>query len=90
VSLGENSLTPSATGYLTGNQSKQTEGNLEAEKASMDYKQASSDSPLALPVPSAEGVKGKLESVAGMVTGDAELQKKGNVKAEGAAWKDGN
>jgi uncharacterized protein YjbJ (UPF0337 family) len=89
-SSSQNWLTPSATGYLTGDQSKQTEGNLEAEKASMDYKQASSDAPLALPVPSAEGVKGKMESVAGMVTGDAELQKKGNVKAEGAAWKDGN
>lgn len=80
----------SATGYSTGDQSKQTQGNLEAEKASMDYKQASSDAPLALPVPSLEGAKGKVESVAGMVTGNSELQKKGNVKAEGAAWKDGN
>jgi hypothetical protein len=56
----------------------------------MDYKQASSDAPFALPVPSADAAAGKLKSVAGMVTGDQELQKEGNAKAEGAAWKDGN
>jgi len=83
-------LTSSATGYLTGDQSRQTEGNLEAEKASVDYKQAKTGNPLAVPIPSAEGIKGKMESVAGMVTGDQELQKEGNAKAEAAAWKDGN
>lgn len=83
-------LTNRATGYLTGDQSRQTEGNLEAEKASVDYKQAKTGNPLAVPIPSAEGVKGKMESVAGMVTGDQELQKEGNAKAEAAAWKDGN
>jgi len=31
-----------------------------------------------------------MESVAGMITGDQELQKEGNAKAEAAAWKDGN
>jgi len=75
---------------LTGDQSRQTEGNLEAEKASFDYKQAKSDAPFALPVPSADAAEGKLKSVAGMVTGNQELQKEGNAKAEGAAWKDGN
>lgn len=79
----------SATGYLTGNQEKQTEGNLENEKAQWAYKQASSDRPLDIPVPSAKGVEGKVESVVGMVTGDAEKQKQGNVKAENAAWADG-
>ena len=83
-------LTSRATGYLTGDQSRQTEGNLEAEKASVDYKQAKTGNPLAVPIPSADGVKGKMESVAGMVTGDQELQKEGNAKAEAAAWKDVN
>jgi hypothetical protein len=63
---------------------------LEAEKASWDYKQASSDAPLAIPVPSVEGVKGKVESAVGMVTGDEEKQREGNMRSEGAAWKDGN
>ncbi|ODO08928.1 hypothetical protein L198_00667 [Cryptococcus wingfieldii CBS 7118] len=79
----------SAVGYVTGDQSQQTQGNTQVEKAQWDYKQASSDSPLSVPVPSVEGVKGKLESVQGIVTGDAEKQKEGNVKAEKAAWKDG-
>ncbi|TYJ52096.1 hypothetical protein B9479_007304 [Cryptococcus floricola] len=79
----------SAVGYVTGDQSQQTEGNTQAEKAQWDYKQASSDSPLSVPVPSVEGVKGKLESAQGIVTGDAEKQKEGNVKAEKAAWKNG-
>ena len=79
----------SAAGYLTGNQQKQTEGNLEAEKASFEYKQATSDKPLDIPIPSAKGVEGKVESVVGMVTGDEELQKKGNLKSEKAAWTDG-
>ncbi|WVQ82441.1 hypothetical protein IAT38_004569 [Cryptococcus sp. DSM 104549] len=79
----------SAIGYVTGDQQKQTDGNTQAEKAQWDYKQATSDSIAAVPVPSVEGVKGKLESVAGIVTGDAEKQKEGNVKAEKAAWKDG-
>lgn len=63
---------------------------MEAEKASWEYKQASSDKPLDIPIPSAKGVEGKVESVVGMVTGDAEKQKQGNVKAENAAWTDGN
>lgn len=78
-----------AAGYLTGDQEKQTQGNLENEKASWEYKQASSDAPLAIPVPSVKGVEGKVESVVGMVTGDAEKQKKGNLKSENAAWADG-
>ena len=62
---------------------------MESEKASFDYKQATSNKPLDVPVPSAKGVEGKLESVAGMVVGDEELQKKGNLKSEKAAWTDG-
>ncbi|WVO16362.1 hypothetical protein L204_104037 [Cryptococcus depauperatus] len=79
----------SAAGYMTGDQDKQTDGNTQAEKAQWDYKQATSDSLAAMPVPSAEGMKGKLQSVQGIVTGDAEKQKEGNVRAEKAAWKDG-
>ncbi|KAL7421509.1 hypothetical protein Q5752_003278 [Cryptotrichosporon argae] len=78
----------SAWGYVTGDQQKQTDGNLEAEKAQWAYKRAT-DGITAVPVPSAEGVKGKLESVVGMVTGDQEKQKEGNMRAEKAAWKDG-
>lgn len=67
----------------------QNEGNVANEGAQWKYKQATSDSPLSVPIPSAEGVKGKLESVAGMVTGDQGKQMEGNVRAEKAAWKDG-
>lgn len=74
---------------MTGDQEKQTEGNTQAEKAQWDYKQATSDSIAAIPVSSLEGVKGKLESVAGAATEDSERQKEGNVRAEKAAWKDG-
>ncbi|RSH81544.1 hypothetical protein EHS25_006166 [Saitozyma podzolica] len=80
---------PRATGYLTGNQQKQTEGNLENEKAQWEYKQATSEGIAAVPIPSVEGVKGKVESVVGMVTGDQERQREGNVKAEKAAWTEG-
>ncbi|WWC89560.1 uncharacterized protein L201_004484 [Kwoniella dendrophila CBS 6074] len=79
----------SAFGYLTSDQEKQNQGNKESEKAQWDYKQATSDSIAAIPIPSKEGLEGKLESVQGMVTGDQEKQKQGNVKAEKAAWKDG-
>ncbi|KIR67117.1 hypothetical protein I314_02330 [Cryptococcus bacillisporus CA1873] len=79
----------SAFGYLTGDQDKQTEGNTQAEKAQWDYKQATSDSIAAIPIPSVEGVKGKLESIVGMATEDPEKQKEGNIRAEKAAWKDG-
>lgn len=83
-------LTSSFTGYLTGNQEKQNEGNVEAEKAQWSYKQATTDGVLAgIPVPSLEGVKGKVESVVGMVTGDQSKQMEGNKRAETAAWKDG-
>lgn len=83
-------LTPRrATGYLTGNQQKQTEGNLENERAQWEYKQATSEGLAAVPIPSVEGVKGKVESVVGMVTGDQERQREGNVKAEKAAWTEG-
>lgn len=44
---------------------------------------------LSVPVPSVEGVKGKVESVVGMVTGDQKKQLEGNTRAEKAAWKDG-
>lgn len=81
--------TPRAAGYLTGDQSRQTRGNVDNEKAQWAYKQATSDSPFAIPVPSAEGVRGKVESVLGAVTGDVGKQKEGNVKAEKAAWRDG-
>lgn len=74
---------------MTGNQEKQNAGNLEAEKAQWRFKQATSDSVATAPVPSAEGIKGKLESVVGMATGDQTLQREGNVKAEKAAWRDG-
>ncbi len=70
---------------MTGDQARQTEGNLEAEKAQWEYKRATSDSIVAVPLPSVEGVKGKLKSVAGMVKGDMEEQREGNVKAEKAA-----
>jgi uncharacterized protein YjbJ (UPF0337 family) len=43
-----------------------------------------------MPIPSAKGVEGKVESVVGMVTGDQGKQMEGNAKAENAAWKDGN
>lgn len=42
-----------------------------------------------MPVPSVEGVKGKVESVVGMVTGDQGKQMEGNAKAEKAAWTQG-
>lgn len=42
-----------------------------------------------MPIPSAEGVKGKVESVVGMVTGDQSKQIEGNTRAEKAAWRDG-
>ncbi|OCF36935.1 hypothetical protein I316_01533 [Kwoniella heveanensis BCC8398] len=79
----------SALGYVTGDQSQQTRGNQEAERAQWDYKQATSSSAFSVPVPSEEGLKGKLQSVQGMVTGNQELQKEGNARAEKAAWKDG-
>ena len=74
---------------MTGDQSRQTQGNLDSESASWKYKQATSDAPIAIPTPSVEGIKGKVQSGLGMVTGDEELQKKGNLKAEKAAWVDG-
>jgi hypothetical protein len=67
----------------------QSRGNTEAESAQWKYKQGTSDSTLAVPVPSVEGVKGKVESVVGMVTGDQGKQMEGNQRAEKAAWKDG-
>lgn len=67
----------------------QNKGNVENEAAQWKYKQANSDSAVSVPVPSAEGVKGKVESVVGMVTGDQSKQMEGNAKAEKAAWKDG-
>ncbi|OCF76333.1 hypothetical protein I204_03633 [Kwoniella mangroviensis CBS 8886] len=79
----------SALGYITSDQTRQSEGNKESEKAQWDYTQATSDSVAAIPIPSKEGLQGKLESVQGMVMGDQEKQKEGNVKAEKAAWKDG-
>ncbi|RXK40846.1 hypothetical protein M231_01905 [Tremella mesenterica] len=79
----------SMTGYLTNDQNKQIQGNVEAEKAQWKYKQASSDSPLSIPIPSEEGLKGKLESVQGIILGDQEKQKEGNIRAEKSAWKDG-
>lgn len=77
---------PSAWGYVTGDQETQNKGNIQAEEAQWKYKQATDGG---IPVPSAEGVKGKLESVAGMVTGDQNKQMEGNARAEKAAWKDG-
>ena len=77
-------------GYLTGDQQKQTEGNMENEKAQWEYKQATNDGLLSgIPVPSVEGVKGKVQSVVGMVTGDQAKQMEGNQRAEVSAWKDG-
>jgi uncharacterized protein YjbJ (UPF0337 family) len=78
------------TGYLTGDQQKQTEGNMENEKAQWEYKQATNDGLLSgIPVPSVEGVKGKVQSVVGMATGDQAKQMEGNQRAEVSAWKDG-
>jgi uncharacterized protein YjbJ (UPF0337 family) len=79
----------SAIGYATGNQSMQTEGNVEAEAAQWKYKQATSESAVAVPVPSLEGVKGKVQSVAGILTGDQAMQMEGNTRAETAAWTEG-
>jgi len=79
----------SAVGYVTGNQEQQTQANLDAEKAQWEFKQASSDAPVAVPVPSLEGLAGKAQSVVGAVIGDQEMQKEGNWRAEKAAWKDG-
>lgn len=79
----------SAVGYITGDQQKQMEGNVEAEKASWEHKQAQSSSPLAIPIPSLEGVTGKIQSAVGYLTGDQEMQKAGNLKSEKAAWRDG-
>lgn len=76
-------------GYVTGNQDLQTKGNVENEEAQWKYKQATGDGVATVPVPSLEGVKGKIESVAGMVTGDQSKQMEGNMRAEKAAWKDG-
>lgn len=41
------------------------------------------------PIPSVEGMKGKVESVVGMITGDQGKQMEGNKRAEEAAWRDG-
>ncbi|BEI89126.1 uncharacterized protein CcaverHIS019_0204880 [Cutaneotrichosporon cavernicola] len=79
----------STWGYVTGNQEMQSEGNVENEGAQWKYKQATSDKAVDIPVPSGEGVKGKIESVVGMVTGDQGKQMEGNMRAEKAAWKDG-
>lgn len=74
---------------MTGNQEMQNKGNLQAEGAQWKYKQANSDGIASVPVPSAEGVKGKLESAVGMATGDQKKQMEGNMRAEKAAWRDG-
>ena len=77
-------------GYVTGNQEKQNEGTLENEKAQWKYKHATNESVLGgIPVPSQEGIKGKLQSVEGMITGDQTKQNEGNLRAEKAAWTDG-
>lgn len=76
-------------GYITGDQQQQTEGNIAAEKASWEFKQAHSTNPVAPPVPSLEGVMGKIESAVGYLTGDQATQKEGNLKSEKAAWRDG-
>lgn len=74
---------------MTGDQQKQTEGNLAAEKASYEFKQATSKNPAAVPVPSLEGITGKIQSAVGMLTGDQGTQMDGNLKSEKAAWRDG-
>ena len=48
-----------ATGYLTGDQAKQTKGNVQAEDAQWSWKQATSDNALSIPHPSQEGIEGK-------------------------------
>lgn len=79
----------SAVGYATGDQELQTRGNVEAEGAQWKHKQATSDSAISVPVPSVEGVKGKVESAVGIVTGDQDKQMEGNARAEKAAWTEG-
>lgn len=74
---------------MTGDQELQNKGNVENEGAQWKFKQATSDSAFSAPVPSAEAVKGKVESVVGMATGDQQKQMEGNMRAEKAAWKDG-
>ncbi|KAK8864190.1 hypothetical protein IAR55_001436 [Kwoniella newhampshirensis] len=78
-----------AFGYLTSDQETQDQGNQESQKAQADYKQATSDKPFDIPVPSVEGMKGRLETVEGMIKGDQEKQMEGNLRVEKAAWKDG-
>ncbi|WWC70437.1 uncharacterized protein I206_104388 [Kwoniella pini CBS 10737] len=79
----------SALGYLTSNQETQNQGNKETEKAQWEFKQATSNSLISIPIPSKEGLEGKIESLQGMITGDQQKQMKGNKKAEKAAWTDG-
>lgn len=79
----------SGIGYITGNQEKQTQGNIDTQKAQFSYKQATSDGIGAIPVPSAEGLKGQFQSVEGILTGDQGKQLEGNTRAEKAAWRDG-
>lgn len=62
---------------------------MESESAQWKYKQATSDSVLAVPVPSLDGAKGKLQSAVGAATGNQALQNEGNARAEAAAWRDG-
>jgi len=75
----------SALGMVTGNQEKQNEGNVRAEKA--EWKGAIAHGEL--PSVSAERMKGKLESAVGMATGNQEKQKEGNMRAEKAEWTQG-
>ncbi|KAF8585075.1 hypothetical protein K439DRAFT_1410237 [Ramaria rubella] len=75
----------SAWGMVTGDQDKQTEGNMRAEKA--EWKSAIADGEL--PTVSAERMEGKLESALGMATGNQEKQREGNIKAEKAEWTKG-
>ncbi|KAL1405380.1 hypothetical protein Q8F55_009011 [Vanrija albida] len=79
----------SAWGTVTGDQSLQTEGNVESEAAQWKYKQATSESGLGIPVPSLDGAKGKIQSAVGIATGNQQLQNEGNARAETAAWRDG-
>jgi len=75
----------SALGMLTGDQDKQSEGNVRAEQAEWKGAVARGE----LPSVSGERMKGKLESAVGMATGNQDKQNEGNVRAEKAEWMKG-
>lgn len=85
-SISRPSICPSAIGmakaYVTGDKSTWDDANVSVEKANVKEAAAKGE----LPDHSLETLKGKAQTAAGMVTGDQELQREGNVRTEKAAW----